>query len=88
MPGVAVCNIDSAGGIIKPGPNVTIFYKGNPVAVVGCEVNGHGSGSHASAVMIQGSSKVFIKGIPIVLAGDLASCGDRATGRPDLTSSS
>lgn len=88
MPGVSVCNMDSAGGIIKPGPNVKVFYKGQPLAVVGCEVTGHGSGSHAAAVMIQGSNKLFINGIPVCIAGSLASCGDRATGRPDLTTSS
>lgn len=88
MPGISVCNMDSAGGIIKPGPNVTVFYKGQPLAVVGCEVYGHGSGSHAAAYMITGSAKVFIKGIPVCMAGSRASCNDVATGRPDLTTSS
>lgn len=88
MPGISVCNIDTAGGIIKPGPNTTVLYKGNPLAVVGCEVVGHGSGSHAAAVMITGSAKVFYKGIPVCMAGSRASCNDVATGRPNITTSS
>jgi len=88
MPGISVCNLDTAGGIIKPGPNQKVFYNGNPLAVVGCEVAPHGSGPHQGAVMITGSSKVFVSGIPVCMAGSRASCGDVATGRPNLTTSS
>lgn len=88
MAGISVCNIDTAGGVIKPGPNTKVFYFGNPVAVVGCEVAPHGPGTHQGAVMVTGSAKVFISGIPVCMAGSLASCGDQATGRPNYTTDS
>lgn len=88
MSGISVCNVDTAGGVIKPGPNTKVFYKGNPVAVVGCPVEPHGAGRHAAAVITTGSSKVFISGIAVCMAGSEASCGDRATGRPDFTTTS
>lgn len=85
MSGISVCNMDTAGGIIKPGPNQRVFYQGSQLAVVGCEVVSHGPGTHQGAVMVTGSAKVFIDKIPVCMAGSLASCGDRATGRPNLT---
>uniref|UniRef100_A0AAU8KW82 Phospholipase n=1 Tax=Pseudomonas phage vB_PaeM_FBPa36 TaxID=3231237 RepID=A0AAU8KW82_9VIRU len=85
MPGIAVCNMDSAGGVILPGPNVKCFYKGQPFAVIGCAVAGHGRTPHDSARMIQGSVKMAITGIPVCLQGSMASCGHTATGRPNLT---
>jgi len=88
MVGISICNVDSAGGTILPGPNTKVFYHRNPVAVVGCPVTSHGSGSHRSAVMVSGSAKVFINGIAVCMAGSLASCGDRATGRPNYTTTS
>lgn len=88
MSGISICNVDTAGGLIRPGPNAKVFYHGNPVAVVGCPVEPHGNGSHRDAVMITGSSKVFITGIPVCMAGSEASCGDRATGQPNFTTDS
>lgn len=85
MVDISVCNVDTAGGIIRPGPNVKVFYFGNPVAVVGCPVEQHGDGEHRAAVIITGSAKVFITGIPVCIAGSLASCDHNATGRPNLT---
>lgn len=86
MPGISVCNVDTAGGIILPGPNAKVFYKGNPLAVVGCAVAPHGE--HDRAVIETGSSKVFIGGISVCMQGSRASCGHTATGRPDLTTTS
>lgn len=88
MAGISVCNVDTAGGLIKPGPNTKVFYKGNPVAVVGCPVEPHGPGPHIAAVIETGSSKVFIGGIPVCMAGSRASCDHTATGRPDFTTTS
>lgn len=85
MAGVSVCNIDSAGGTIRSRGNTTGFYRGNPIAVVGDPVDSHGRSPHDSPVMITGSNKGFIKGIPLVMEGSLASCGHTATGRPDAT---
>lgn len=86
MPGIAVCNIDTAGGLILPGPNTKVFFHQQPLAVVGCPVAPHGGGSHLAAIMIQGSGKVSISSIPVVLAGDKSSCDHEATGQPTLTS--
>lgn len=86
MPGITVCNLDTAGGTILPGPNAKIFYVGQPVAVVGCPVAPHGS--HSRAVMQTGSAKVFIDGIPMCFAGSRASCDHVATGQGNITVSS
>lgn len=84
MPGLTVCNLDNAGGgVILPGANTKVFYKGQPVAVVGCVVAPHGN--HDRAVMQTGSGKVFINGIPVCMAGSKASCDHTATGRTDVT---
>ena len=74
---------NAGGGIILPGPNTKVFYKGQPVAVVGCVVAPHPR--HARAEKIQGSAKMFINGIPVCMAGSRASCDHVATGRPDVT---
>lgn len=87
MSGVAVCNIDSAGGTIRPSGNSSGFYRGQPIAVLGDPVDNHGRSPHSSAHMTQASTKAFIKGVPIVLQGMSASCGHAATGRPDANCS-
>lgn len=84
MPGISVCNLDNAGGgILLPGTQDKVFYKGNPVATVGTPVAPHPG--HIGAVMIQGSTKVFINGVPVVFAGCKASCDHTATGQADFT---
>lgn len=85
MAGVARGGIDRAGGTIQGGLQTIATINGAPIAVVGDSVTGHGSGSHASAVMVQGSSIFTINGIPVVLAGMRASCNDQATGDPKVT---
>lgn len=88
MTGISVCNVNSAGGIIRVGPNTTVNWYGNPLAVVGCPVAPHGPGTHQGAVMETGSAKVFYKGIPVCMAGSRASCGDEANGQANLTTTS
>lgn len=84
MPGISVCELDNAGGgILLPNMQQRFTYRGNPVAVVGTQVAPHGK--HDRAVMIQGSAKMTIDGIPVVFAGCKASCDDEATGRLDMT---
>lgn len=87
MAKIAVCNMDTAGGLILPRGNTSGYYRGEPIAVLGDPVMGHGEGPHAGPVLVQGSTKAYIKGIPIVLEGMVASCGHPATGRPDATCS-
>jgi uncharacterized Zn-binding protein involved in type VI secretion len=86
MPGISRAGIDTAGGIIQP-TQMVFFINGAPVATQGASVTGHGSGSHASAVMVQGSSILTVNGVGVVLAGMLASCNDQATGDPNYTCS-
>lgn len=83
MPGISICNINTAGGVILPGTQSKVFYRGNPVATEGSPVSPHGS--HIGAVMIQGSAKVNIMGMPVVFAGCRASCDDVANGQADFT---
>lgn len=85
MPGISRVGIDSAGGIIRGGGQSIATINGAPIAVLGDDVTGHGSGSHASAKMAQGSAIFTINGIPVVLAGMRASCNDQATGDPKAT---
>lgn len=85
MPGIAVCNLNSAGGIIRTGANTQVRFKGNPLAVIGCPIDSHGSGPHQGARMVTGFPGVTIQGIPICIAGSVASCGDTADGQALLT---
>ena len=78
MPGISRNN-DTADGDLIPS-QTTVFANGELVIVDGDDVAGHGSGAHASPTMIAGSNNVSIGGIAVVNAGDLATCGDAATG--------
>lgn len=80
MPGIARVGVDSAGGTILGGGNTHVRVNGALAAVVGDAVAGHGSGAHANPTMVQGSSKVFIRGKAVCRAGDAASCGHVASG--------
>lgn len=79
MSGVARVGIDAAGGVILGGRQNFVYCNGALVSVVGDAVAGHGPGVHAGPTMAQGSSSVFINGIPVCRQGDLATCGDAAT---------
>jgi uncharacterized Zn-binding protein involved in type VI secretion len=80
MPGIARVGIDSAGGTILGGGQSTVYCNGALIAVLGDAVAGHGLPPHAAPVMAEASSTVFAGGIAICRAGDIASCGDPATG--------
>lgn len=86
MKPVAVCNESTAGGLILPGPNNKLFFKGKPVAVLGCPVAPHGKPPHAAAIMIQATSKITVQGVIVCVQGDLASCGDPCTGVSGMSS--
>jgi uncharacterized Zn-binding protein involved in type VI secretion len=79
MAGISKAGIDTAGGVIQPTQAIATI-NGVPIATLGASVTGHGSGSHASAVMVQGSALFTINGVPVVLAGMRASCNHQATG--------
>ena len=81
MSGICRIGIDTAGGIIVGSLQVgTVFANGYLISVNNDPVIGHGSGSHAGPVMIANSKNVFIGGIMVCNAGDLATCGHAATG--------
>lgn len=83
MPGIARVGIDTAGGLILGGGQSKYFVNNVLAAVVGDAVASHGLSPHASAVMVEGSPNVFVNNIPVCREGDLASCGDAATGSSD-----
>ena len=84
MPGIARVGVDTAGGLITGGGQSTVFVNSSLAAVIGDAVASHGSSPHDTAVMVGGSTTVFIEGIGVCRAGDLASCGDSATGSADV----
>ena len=80
MPGICRDGVDAAGGaLIKS--QTTVFADGEEVIVHGDTVTAHLSGIHAAPpTMIAGSDNVFIGGIAVCNAGDLATCGHAASG--------
>ncbi|MNG24133.1 hypothetical protein D3C85_273130 [compost metagenome] len=80
MPGISQVGIAQAGGVIT-GPGAANFtLDGAKVSLLGDDVAGHGTGSHAGPKMVEGSAWMTWNGIPVVRAGNKASCGDQATG--------
>ena len=59
--GVIRCNIDTAQGLIIPGPanKQTVFVNGYPIAVKGDLVATHGANQHLAATLTGGSLDVF-----------------------------
>jgi uncharacterized Zn-binding protein involved in type VI secretion len=86
MPGVSRVNADTAAGTIVGNLAPTVFVNGNPIAVKGADVSGHGRGSHRSPVMDGSSSTVYANGILICREGDAATCGHPATGSGNVFS--
>lgn len=86
MPSVGRVGIDSSGGLIT-GPGVSsVKINGSKISVVGDLVASHGSGPHAAATMLQGSSSVFAGGKGICRQGDSASCGHTLSpGSPNVS---
>lgn len=78
MPGITRKD-DTAGGAIT-NTQSTVRADGKFVIVHGDPVAPHGVGAHAGATMIAVSKNVRIGGKAVVNAGDLATCGDEATG--------
>lgn len=63
----------------------SVYANSILIAIDGSPVEGHGTGEHSSPVTANGSSTVFINGIPVNRLGDEDSCGHpRADGSPDV----
>ena len=82
MPGISRNN-DTADGDLIPS-QTTVFANGELVIVDGDDVEGHGTGAHNSPTMIAGSNNVFIGGVAVVNAGDLATCSHASTGSANV----
>ena len=83
MSGICRNGVDSAGGSLI-NTQGTVFANSSEVIVDGDPVASHGSSPHNSASMIAGSNNVFIGGIPVCNAGDVATCGHVATGSSNV----
>jgi len=79
MPGICRDADDAAGGALIKSQS-TVFANGKNVIVNGDSVTGHGDSPHDAPTMIAGSDSVFIGGIAVCNAGDLATCGHDASG--------
>jgi uncharacterized Zn-binding protein involved in type VI secretion len=84
MPGAVRKNVDSAGGKIIGGSG-NVFINNEGAVTVGHAVAGHGKKGHKGSKMAQGSSTVFVNGLPLSRAGDKAECGHSATGSSDVS---
>ncbi|HEV7284794.1 MAG TPA: DUF6402 family protein [Kaistia sp.] len=79
--GIAVRNLDAAGGR-QLAPNTSWFrVEQHAVVTKGDPVNGHGDGTHAAPVMVEGEDWFRIAAQPASRAGHLASCGHDTSGR-------
>jgi uncharacterized Zn-binding protein involved in type VI secretion len=92
MPAVQrVGDQDSAGGVIQNGDD-TVLINGRAVAVRGASVSPHapcgrpGQNIHCNAKTQANNSSVLVNGVPLVLTGDIDTCGHaRAGGSADVT---
>jgi uncharacterized Zn-binding protein involved in type VI secretion len=76
MPAI-VLNGDIVGGSAIATES-SVYINGKNVVCVGDSITPHGDGGHSGAVMVQGSSTVFIGGKAVCRSGDAASCGHTA----------
>ena len=84
MPGICRDTIDSAGAaLIKS--QTKVFANSEEVIVHDDTVTAHLTGIHAAPpTMIAGSKNVFIGGIAVCNADDLATCGHAASGSANV----
>ena len=78
--------VDSAGGVVTGIMSSRTKIQGYPVVCIGAAIASHGSGDHANAVMVTGSSKTFANGHAVCGVGDLASCGHTLSSGSSKTS--
>jgi uncharacterized Zn-binding protein involved in type VI secretion len=81
--GVAVQNLDYAGGQQLIEVNDWHLIEGKRIVVLGDLVESHGSSPHSPPPpMVQCSDWYFVGGIGVCREGHLAACGHATTGRP------
>ena len=76
---------NTAGAPVTSTLQQTVFANNSLVSVDGSSVADHGQRKHDTPVTANGSSTVFINGIPVNKSGDADTCGHtRAAGSPDV----
>ena len=92
MPGaVRIGDVNSAGGAaVGPGA-LSVIINGRPACLTGTKVSAHpccgapGCHMHCVAVTTGGSGSVIAEGKPVILVGDVDTCGHaRIQGSPDV----
>lgn len=84
MPGITRAD-DAVGAGLAINSQTTVFANSKLVIVNGDTVTPHAPhGIHDSATLIAGSNSVFVGGIAVVNAGDLATCNDPSIGSSDV----
>jgi uncharacterized Zn-binding protein involved in type VI secretion len=87
MPAVQrVGDQNNAGGVIVNG-DASVLINGRVVAVQGASVSAHPCcgqrgcpPTHCNAKTQAGGSAVLVNGVPVILAGDVDTCGHARTG--------
>ena len=79
LKGICRDGVDAAGGVLIK-TQYTVKENGEEVIVNQYPVTVHGTGVPAGPTMIAGSKNVFIGGIAVCNAEDLATCGHAASG--------
>ena len=78
MPGVCRDNDTAVGDLISS--QSTVYANGEKIIVDGDSVANHGLPPHDAPTMTAVSNNVFIDNKAVCNEGDLATCGDAATG--------
>ena len=80
--GIAVRNLDRAGGRQLGGGQSFFLVQGEPVIVLGDEVEPHAPPVHKPVIrMVEATSWMTLNGQPVCRAGHLASCTHTSSGR-------
>jgi uncharacterized Zn-binding protein involved in type VI secretion len=79
--GITVKGLDSAGGVQLGGGQSSWSVEGQPIVLLGDPVAGHGQAPHNGPTMIEASGWMTLNGVPVVRAGNKASCNHPSTGR-------
>lgn len=81
--GVAVNQLDAAGGVQVWQSQSFFRVQGQPVVRIGDQVAAHGDPPHSPRPpMVEGSAWYRVAGIAVSRQGHRASCGHATTGRP------
>lgn len=81
--GIAVGQLDAAGGVQQSQANPWFRIAGQSVVVVGDLVAAHGDPPHSPPpAMVAGTEQIRVGGAAVCRQGHAASCGHTTSGRP------